>query len=105
MIDPRSCQNTITRFSNHQLRKFLVLDLEESEYYLFDVWKTLPLQATVSRCLGHIGISRKTLTMVAAERSQLKRADHMIQLSEYIHKMLIHTNESAANEHSPWRRT
>ena len=78
--------------------------LEEMQYYLFDMFEILPSLACISRSLRRLRINRKNLKRVAAERSEEERAAYMLELCELSHEQLIYIDESAANEHTPWRK-
>ena len=78
--------------------------LEEMQYYLFDMWRILPSLSTISRALKRMKINRKNLKRVAAERNEEARAAYMIELSDLSYEQLIYIDESAANEHTPWRK-
>lgn len=49
-------------------------------------------------------ISRQVLKKEAMERSQLIRNDYMLRISEYSANQLVFLDESAANEHTPYRK-
>ena len=72
--------------------------------YLFDDWGILLTQSTISRTLARTKISRQVLKKEAMDRSQLIRNDHMLRVSEYSANQLVLLDESAANEHTLYRK-
>ena len=68
------------------------------------MFNVLPSLASISRALRRFKINRKHLKRVAAERNEDARAAYMVELCELSHEMLIYIDESAANEHTPWRK-
>lgn len=77
---------------------------DEMSLSLFDDWGILPTQSTISRTLARMKISRQVLKKEAMERSQLIHNDYMLRISEYSANQLVFLDESAANEHTLYRK-
>ena len=74
------------------------------QYYLFDEWNIFVNQSTVARTLRSMKINRKNLRREATERSQMCRDTYMLEVSKFTHDMLVFLDESAASEHTIWRK-
>ena len=78
--------------------------LDEMQYYLFDDWGVYCDVSTISRALKKHKISRKVIQREAAERSQICRDDYMLTMSKLQDHQLCFLDESAANEHTTYRK-
>lgn len=72
--------------------------------YVFDDCGILPSQSIISRKLARMKISRQALKKETMERSQLIRNDYMLRISEYSANQLVFLDESAAIEHTLYRK-
>ncbi len=79
---------------------------DEIILYLFDDWKILCSQPTISRALKEHRISRKIIQKEALERSQLARNNYMLEISELSNpqNQICYLDESVANEHACHRK-
>ena len=77
---------------------------DEMQLYLFDDWGVVVDQSTVSRLLKSMGISRKILKQIAAERDADCRHQYQFQVANYSPDMVVYVDESAANEHTKDRK-
>ena len=77
---------------------------DEMQYDLFDGFDLLVSQSTISKTLHSMKISRKSLRREALERSQICRDAYFLEVSKFTHDMLVFLDESAANEHTMWRK-
>ena len=74
------------------------------QYNLFDLFGLIVDRSTISKTLRSMKISRKSLRRIASERSQLCRDMYFLEVSNYTHDQLVFMDESAANEHTMWRK-
>ena len=58
----------------------------------------------MTRTLEEMKISRKNLRRLASERSQLYRDAYFLEFSKYAYEQIVYLDESAANEHTTWRK-
>lgn len=77
---------------------------DEMQLYLYDDWGVAVDRSTISRLLKSMGITRKMLKRIAAERDQDCRNGYRLQVSNYSADMLVYVDESAANEHTKDRK-
>ena len=77
---------------------------DEMQYDLFDRFGLCVSQPTISKTLRAMKISRKSLRREASERSQICRDRYFLEVSNFTHDMLVFLDESAANEHTMWRK-
>lgn len=76
----------------------------EMQEYLLDECELAVDQSTISRTLKRMGISQKSLRREAAERDYDLRCDYMLSVSEFTANQLVYIDESAANEHTAFRK-
>jgi len=63
--------------------------------YFYDDWGIVVDRSTISRLLKSMGISRKMLKRIAAERNQDCRNGYQFQVANYSADMLVYVDESA----------
>ena len=77
---------------------------EEMQDFLLDELDVSVHQSIISRALKKMKISLKNLRREATERNQDLRDFYVVKLSEFTADQMIFVDESAANEHTAWRK-
>jgi len=76
--------------------------------YFYDDWDIVVDRFTIFRLLKSMGINRKMLKQIVAEKDQDYRNGYQFQIANYSANMLVYVDELAANEHTKdrkWPRT
>ena len=72
--------------------------------YLLDAFDAAPFPSTISKTLRRLGITKKKLKVVAAQRSEILQEDWRARVSRYQPEQLMFLDEGACcDKTTSWR--